>query len=118
MPKFMLVYRSKPYTAAEIAPEAMQQVMQAWNAWIGEGFANGWMVDPGDALLPGGKIINEKKKVSDGPFAEAKEIVGGYSVVLADTYDGALERAKSCPHLMDESATIEVRQLAELAPPK
>jgi hypothetical protein len=115
MPKFMLVYRSKPYAASEVSPEAMQESMKLWNAWIGEGFAQGWMVDPGDALLPGGKIVNVKKKVSDGPFAEAKEIVGGYSVVNVDSYDVAVEKAKSCPHLMDDSATIEVRQLAELS---
>jgi hypothetical protein len=118
MPKFMLVYRSKPYKAEDISPEAMQQVMQVWNAWIGEGFAKGWMVDPGDALLPGGKVIDKKNKVSDGPFAEAKEIVGGYSIVLADDYHGALEKAKSCPALQDDGATIEVRELAGLSPPK
>jgi hypothetical protein len=114
MPKFMLVYRSKPYNAEEVSPEAMQESMKAWNAWIGDGFANGWMVDPGDALLPDGKVVTMKKSVTDGPFAESKEIVGGYSVVTADDYAGAVEKAKSCPHLMDDSATIEVRQLAGL----
>lgn len=114
MPKFMLVYRSKPFDPSKTSPEDMQKVMQAWNAWIGEGFAKGWMVDAGDALLPGGKVLDKKNKISDGPFAEAKEIVGGYSVVQTDDYDGALEKAKSCPHMQDENATIEVRELAGL----
>lgn len=118
MPNFMLVYRSKPYSAAEISPEAMQESMKLWNDWIGQGFAQGWMVDPGDALQPGGKIVDFKKKVTDGPFAESKEIVGGYSIVKVDSYDKALECAKTCPALSDPSATIEVRELAGLAPPK
>ena len=118
MANFLFVYRSLPYTERDISPEQMQEVMAKWDAWIGEGFAKGWMIDPGDALNPDGKIVNFKKVVSDGPFAEAKEIVGGYSIVKAESYNQALEYAKTCPALSDDSATIEVRQLAGLAPPK
>jgi hypothetical protein len=117
MPKFMLVYRSQPYDASEISPEAMQEVMKVWNSWIGEGFAKGWMVDPGDALMPEGKIVNMAKLVTDGPFIESKELVGGYSIVKTDTLAEAVEIAKTCPALSDDSATIEVRKLAELSNP-
>jgi hypothetical protein len=118
MPKFLLVYRSKPYDASEISPEAMQEVMKVWNSWIGEGFAKGWMVDPGDALQPEGKVVTMARTVTDGPFMEAKELVGGYSIVKTDTMAEAVAIAKNCPALSDDSATIEVRQLAELATPE
>ena len=43
--------------------------MESWNAWIGQGMEQGWMVDPGDALNLEGRIVNHEKVVSDGPFA-------------------------------------------------
>jgi hypothetical protein len=117
MPKFLFVYRSAPYTAGDISPEQMQKVMQLWTDWIGEGFQKGWMVDAGDALLPDGKMVDKNKVVTDGPFAESKEIVGGYSVVQAASYAAAAEFAKRCPVLQDRGGSVEIRQLAGLAPP-
>ena len=73
------------------------------------------MQDAGDALKPEGRVVNAKKVVTDGPFLEAKEVVGGYSIVRADTIDAAAEFAKGCPILLT-GGTVEVRQLAEIAP--
>jgi hypothetical protein len=101
----------------QISPEEMQQSMQRWNAWIGEGFQKGWLLDAGDALLPDGRVVDNNKAVTDGPFAESKEILGGYSVVKADSYEAAIAYAKSCPILV-EGGSVEIRQLAGLAPPK
>lgn len=117
MPNFLLVYRSQPYSMADVSPAAMEESMKRWTAWITEGFTKGWLVDAGDALLPDGRKIDVKRVVTDGPFVEAKEVVGGYSVVTAATYEAAVEHAKSCPHIAD-GGNIEVRQMAGLAPPK
>lgn len=117
MANFMFVYRGGDDNPAQMSPEQMQQLMQKWNDWIGMGFQQGWMVDPGDALLPEGRTVNAKKVVSDGPFVEAKELVGGYSIVKADSIAAACEFAKSCPALL-YGGTVEVRQCAGLAPPK
>jgi hypothetical protein len=73
------------------------------------------MVDAGDALTPEGRVVNSKKVVTDGPFVEAKEIVGGFSIVKADTIDAAAEFAKGCPVLLS-GGRVEVRPLAGLAP--
>ena len=116
MPKFLFVYRSSMENLEhELSPEQIQDIMQLWNAWIGEGMQNGWMVDPGDALNPTGKVINHDKVLTDGPFAESKEIVGGYTIVTCDDYDAAAKLADSCPHLTAPGCTVEIRQLAELA---
>lgn len=117
MPSFLFVYRSEPYSMDQISPEQMQESMKRWNAWIGEGFQKGWLLNAGDALLPDGRVVDAKKVVSDGPFAEAKEVVGGYSVVKADSYEAAAAYAKSCPAVL-EGGSVEIRQLAGLAPPK
>jgi hypothetical protein len=117
MPNFLFVYRSEPYSTDQISPEQMQESMKLWNAWIGDGFQKGWLLDAGDALLPDGRVVDGKKVVSDGPFAESKEVVGGYSVIKADSYEAAATYAKSCPAVL-EGGTVEIRQLAGLAPPK
>jgi hypothetical protein len=52
---------------------------------------------------------NGKLSVIDGPFAEAKEVLGGFFVIEAANYDEAVEAAKTCPHM--EFGTIEVRQI-------
>lgn len=117
MPNFMFVYRSEPFDPSKISPDQMQQSMARWQQWIGQGFQEGWLVDAGDALLPEGRIVDRNKAVTDGPFMESKEIVGGYGIVKANSFDEAIKYAKTCPHVA-EGGNIEVRQCAGLAPPK
>jgi len=114
MANFLFVYRGKNEDFTKFSPEEMQEHMQKWSAWIGEGFQKGWMVNAGDALTQEGRVVNAKKVVTDGPFVESKEIVGGYSIVKADTIDAAAELAKGCPALL-AGGTVEVRALAGLA---
>lgn len=117
MARFMFVYRGpESQHEAELAPEQMQQIMEAWNGWIGKGFEEGWMVDPGDALKLEGKIVNQEKVVSDGPFVESKELVGGYSIIQCDNFDAAADIAKSCPAADSPGGSIEIRELAGLGP--
>ncbi len=110
MAKFLFVYRSGKDAHGNMSPEEMQQILQKWNAWIGEGLRAGWMLDPGDALQKEGRVVNARKVVTDGPFVEAKEIVGGFSIVQAETIDGAAELAKGCPVFL-RGGSVEVRPL-------
>ncbi len=114
MAKFLFVYRGSGEAEAGMTPDEMQQLMQKWGAWIGEAMAKGWMLDPGDALTMEGRVVNARKVVTDGPFVESKEIVGGFSIVQADTIDAAAELAKGCPGLLS-GGIVEVRTLAGLA---
>ena len=117
MPNFMLVYRGQPFSPAEVSPEQMGESMKRWTEWITEGFTKGWLVDAGNALMPDGRRIDAKRVVTDGPYVEAKEVLGGYSVVKAESYESAVVHAKTCPHIA-EGGHIEVRQMAGLAPAK
>jgi hypothetical protein len=114
MAKFLFIYRGGNETEASMTPEEMQQNMQKWGAWIGEAMAKGWMLNPGDALTREGCVVDARKIVTDGPFVESKEIVGGYSIVQAETLHAAAELAKGCPGLMF-GGKVEVRPLAGLA---
>jgi hypothetical protein len=110
MAKFLFVYRSDKETRDTLSPEEMQKVYQKWQTWIAEGLQKGWMLDAGNALKTEGRVVNARKVVSDGPFIESKEVVGGYSLVQAETLDAAAEFAKGCPILL-RGGTVEVRPL-------
>src|SRR5262245_40199229 len=110
MTKFLFVYRNSRESYGNMSPEEMQQMLQKWQTWMAEGFRTGWLLDAGDGLKPEGRVVNAKKIVSDGPFIEVKELVGGFSIVQADTLDAASELAKGCPIFL-RGGSVEVRPL-------
>ena len=113
MAKFLFVYRGAGEHVARMTPEEMQQHLGRWEKWISEGMASGWMLDPGDGLTNEGRVVSAKV-VTDGPFVESKEVVGGFSIVKAESIDAAAELAKGCPALIT-GGKVEVRPLAGLA---
>lgn len=113
MPKFMLVYRDA-VTVSQPSPEEMQAALKLWGDWIGKFMSTGEIVDAGDGLLPAGKIVRPGGIVSDGPYMESKEIVGGYSILSVATEERAIEIAKECPATI-HGGSVEIRQLAGYA---
>jgi hypothetical protein len=85
----------------------MQQMMTKWNAWK-EKFKDN-IVDWGDKLKPGGKIVSPTS-VSDGPFVEVKEIIGGFMIVTAESLAAAVVIAQEMP--AGPGARIEIREMA------
>ena len=117
MPRFMFVYRGGHEPTKDSSPEQMQQVMQMWMDWIHSGMEAGWMLDGGDALKPGGAVVNADLSITDGPFAESKELVGGYSMVEAPDLAAAVELAKGSP-MPKSGGTVEVRELPDMGQPE
>ena len=111
MAKFMFVYRGGKGEAKEMSAEQMQQAMQAWDHWIRGGMEAGWLLDGGDGLKPEGQVVQPDLSVTDGPFAESKELVGGYSMVEAPDLAAAVEFAKTSP-MIAAGGSVEVRELA------
>lgn len=110
MAKFLFVYRSAAEQPTEApSPEQMQAVMQKWGEWFQK--AGAAVVDGGDALLPTGKLITAQGAVTDGPFIEAKEMVGGFSIFEAENYDAAADIAKGCP-ILENGGSVEIREMA------
>jgi hypothetical protein len=109
MAKFLFVYRRSSDVA--ITPEAMQERLKLWDSWIGEGLRKGWLLDSGDGLTQEGRVVNARNVVTDGPFVESKEIVGGYSIVQAETIDAAAKLTEGCP-VLRFGGSVEVRGLA------
>ena len=107
MASFMFIFRGGNSSAD--SPEQMQQHMQKWMAWF-EGLTRSGVYKGQGAPLEGrGKVVRGvRKAVSDGPFAEAKDLVGGYAIVEASDLDAAVEIARGCP-TYDKDGAVEVR---------
>ena len=99
MAKYLFVYRGSGDAMAKMTREEQQQHMKKWEKWIGEAMQKGWMLNPGDALTPEGCVVNAKQVVTDGPFVETKEIIGGFSIIEVATIEVAAELAKGCPNI-------------------
>jgi hypothetical protein len=109
-PTYMFVFRS-PVDWPDPAPEQMQQAFQKWMNWIQEMRAKDQYI-AGDPLEDGpAKVLRGPGKMTDGPFVEAKEIVGGYMLIRAKDFAEAVEIAKGCPFDTGGGQVVEVRQL-------
>jgi hypothetical protein len=111
MAKFLFVYRRGKDLAGSMSPEAMQQTLERWRTWLGQGLEENWLVDGGDALKQEGCVVRAERTITDGPFVEAKEIVGGFSIVEADSLEAAAELAHGCP-VLKSGGSVEVRPMA------
>jgi hypothetical protein len=111
MSEFVYLYRGG---SREGSPEQMQQVMQKWMAWFKDLSQKGHVKDQGQPLERAGKLVKGKQKiVMDGPFAEAKDVVGGYTLIEARDLDQAVELSKGCP-IFEREGAVEVRPVMKI----
>jgi hypothetical protein len=108
MKSFMFLFRGGS-EAMNMSPEESQQHMQKWFTWVEQLKADG-IYAGGEALMPTGKTLRSGSVITDGPYAESKELVGGFFVVKAESIEAASELAKSCPDL-PLGGTVEVRDV-------
>ena len=110
--EYMLLFIGTDWSKS-LSPEQMQQVAGQWMAWF-KGLMEQGKVTAGSPLERAGKVIAGKngRVVSDGPFAESKEAIGGYFLLQVDTMDEAVEIARQCPGL-PYGVKVEVRQVME-----
>jgi len=107
--KYLFIQRSVPAKREPPSPAQLQEMYAAFNAWK-EKFKDN-IVDMGGQLKPGGKIVTASG-VTDGPFIEVKEIVGGFMIVAAESYERAVEVAREGPGVMMPGSSVEVREIA------
>jgi hypothetical protein len=113
MKDYMLLFRGGMDPRTLESPELMQQNMMKWKAWIDKIAAQGKYVG-GQPLQPHGKVLaGKQKKITDGPFAESKEILGGYFQIKADSYEEAVEISKDYPGF-ENDGSVEVREIMEM----
>lgn len=113
MKDFMFIFRGPSPNDFDWTPEQAQANMQKWFNWIGELSAKGRYVG-GDPLVPEGKMVKGKKPVAtDGPFAEGKELLGGYIIIKAESLEEATELAFGFPDF-DNNGSVEIREVMKI----
>ncbi len=112
MKKFIMIFRNDK-DGPRPSPDQLQAIVKQWDDWQEKLAKTGNFVDSelsSNALGMEGRTINATGTLSDGPYAEVKEHVGGYTVVLARDLDHATELAQDCPNL-HIGGTVEIRDI-------
>lgn len=91
------------------SPSQMEEMYAKFNAWKDKFQDN--IVDLGGRLNGVGKVVNADG-TTDGPFVEAKEVIGGYMIVSAESLDEAVEVANQCPGVTAPGSSVEVREIS------
>src|SRR5262245_17385005 len=111
MPNYLYLFRGGEPRG--LSPAEMDDHMKKWGAWIGELSGKG-RFKGGEPLAEGGRVLAGKRRsVTDGPFAESKDVVGGYLMVSAASLDEATELARGCP-VFESDGSVEVREIREM----
>jgi len=113
MPGFILLLHQSPSKFRDLAPEEIQQIIARYKAWREE-LVHRNQLRGGEKLTNDGgrrlRIQAGQVSVTDGPYSEAAEVLGGYFAIEAADYDEAVAIARTCPHLTG-GQWIEVRQI-------
>jgi hypothetical protein len=110
MSEFVIFYRGYELSATS---EEMQKKTAKWMTWLKDLSDKGHLKSLGDPLQPGGKVVKgAKKQVIDGPYAEAKDVVGGYSIIVAKDIEQAVEFSLDCP-IFEDGGSVEVRPIGQ-----
>lgn len=119
MPEFLLLLRDNPADFQSWTPEDLQRCVESYRAWSEKLLAENKMVRSEKLRDEGGRHVRRagsensaEVTVAEGPYAEAREVIGGLFQIRAADYDEAVAIARTCPHL--ENGWIEIRQIEEL----
>lgn len=113
MKEYLLIFRNDFKSIPPFSPEEMQINTKKWMDWIGGIAAQNKLFDRGNRLSFSGKVVKPDNVITDGPYSEIKESVGGYSIIKVDSYNEAVEIAKGCP-VLTMGGNVEVREIDQL----
>jgi hypothetical protein len=111
MSDFVYLFRSTPEAQARAmgTPADAQQSLKKWLSWVAELQSKGQLKDPGRPLDRGGSVVSGATKlVTDGPYAESKDVVLGFMIVQARDLPEAVEISKGCP-IVEGGGSVEIR---------
>ncbi len=110
MKEFLLLFRSDPKIVPARSPEEMETNMKKWMDWMGGIAAQNKLIDRGNRLGEEGKVLKPGNLITDGPYMEIKEAIGGYTLIKAVSFEEAAELSKNCPILL-VGGSVEVREI-------
>ena len=113
MNEFLFLFRGGEAYLSRQSKEVVQAETKKWIGWI-ENLRRQERYAGGHSLDPGGKMVRGKNKVvTDGPFAEGKELVGGYFLIRAKNISEAVEMSKASP-IYEYDGSVEVRPIQKM----
>ena len=118
MAEFMLLLYDDPAGWRDHSPQDMQKAIEKYIAWGNKARENGFYKASHKLVNDAGRVMRGKggrPRVSDGPYSETKEVLGGYYLIEAASYEQAVERSRDHPHL-EFGGTIEVRVVDTVVP--
>lgn len=108
--KYLCLYRGAP-KQEKPSPAQMQEMFAAFGAWKEKFQAN--ILDMGSKLKSSGKVVTAGG-VNDGPFVETKEVIGGFMILVANDYKGAVAVVTAMPGMQVPGASVEIREMASV----
>ena len=108
MQEFVLIIRLDELPEIKFTPDEIGAKMKNFENWMGDLIARDILVNPGNRLAEDSRIIRNGL-ITNGPYVEIKEIIGGFIIIRANSIDEAAEIANTAP--LDENGTIEVRKI-------
>ena len=112
MPNFLYVFRGGALSSGALSPSEMQQHLVKWRTWI-EALAKQGHHLGGHAVQRNGKSLRgQQRTLSDGPYAESKDLVTGNLVISAASLDAAVALALECP-IFEMDGSVEVRPIID-----
>jgi len=109
MQEYMMIFIGEDYGDLDLSPQEIGARIEKWDAWVGRLSQEGLFVD-GRALARPAKTLRPDELVTDGPYVESKEIVGGFFIVKAESLDHAISLSKDYPDF-DLGGGVEVRPI-------
>lgn len=110
MKEFLFLYRTDYTMMQNRSEEQAQANMKQWMDWLGNIAAQNKLTTNGERLQASGKIVKSNNVVTNGPYTDIKETIGGYSIIKAESYDEAVDFAKGCP-VLSTGGNVEIREI-------
>ena len=112
MPSFMLLLYGDPESWVNFGPEDMQRAIEKYMSWGAKLRSSRVYLGSHKLADDAGKVMRGRGqvRVTDGPYSETKEVLGGYYLIKAADYNQAVEISRGCPSL-EYGGTVEVRQV-------
>jgi hypothetical protein len=116
MSEYVILFRSTEAQANDAmgTPERAQRALETWRAWVQELESKGHLANMGQPLERSGRVVRGKDKVvTDGPYAEAKDMVLGFMVLTAKDLEHATQIASGCPIVIG-GGSVEIRPVGKM----
>jgi hypothetical protein len=114
MEQFLLVFRRNAVNEEPSpSPEQLQAMMKPWQDWMGSLAAQNKLVSSGNRLSSDGRIVKADSVITNGPYVEMKEAIGGYIIISASSIDEAATLSKDCP-ILQMGGNVEVRGIVAM----